>query len=84
VTIATAGVNVILRGLNINRLGSTDGVVMTSGSSLVVENCVISNFSDTGMTIAPGTVAVKVRIVDTLIRGNAAREPSFSPAPPAP
>ncbi|MBI3150337.1 MAG: hypothetical protein HYZ17_17675 [Betaproteobacteria bacterium] len=45
ITIATAGVNVVLRGLSINRLaGIGSGIDMTGGDSLVVQNCVVTNF----------------------------------------
>jgi hypothetical protein len=67
VTIATAAVKVILRGLNINGLGATRGVSMTSGSSLSVENCVISNFATSGVFV---NAAANVRIVDTVARGS--------------
>ena len=67
VTIATAGVNVILRGLNINSLGASNGIWMTNGSSLSVENCVVSNFSSNGVFVS---TAAKVRIVDSLFRDN--------------
>jgi parallel beta-helix repeat protein len=68
VTISTAAVNVILRGLNINGIGATNGVLMTNGSSLSIENSVISNFGSSGIAIeAP----VTVRIVDTMFRDNA-------------
>jgi hypothetical protein len=69
VTIATAGVNVILRGLNINNVGSaSNGVSMTNGSSLAIENCVVSNFGGSGVVVNTGA---KVRIVDSLFRANA-------------
>jgi hypothetical protein len=66
VTIATAAVNVTLRGLNINSVGATNGVVMTNGAKLSIENCVISNFTG-GYGVQVTNPAV-VRIVDTLIR----------------
>jgi hypothetical protein len=67
VTIATANINVILRGLNINGVGGTNGVVMTNGTSLAIENCVISNFTSRGVFVdAPA----KVRIADSVVRGN--------------
>jgi parallel beta-helix repeat protein len=69
VTIAAAGGNVILRGLNINGIGAVNGVVMNNGAALQVENCVVSNFSNNG--IAVNTAAV-VRVTDTTIRGNGA------------
>jgi hypothetical protein len=67
VTIATAGVEVVLRGLNINGVGATNGVSMTSGASLAVENCVVSNFSSNGVVVDG---PAKVRIVDSLVRDN--------------
>src|SRR6202171_1675712 len=39
VTINTAGVNVILRGLNINGTGASYGVVMTNGHRLWIDDC---------------------------------------------
>jgi hypothetical protein len=66
VTIATAGISVTLRGLNINGVGGAMGVSMTNGSRLSIENCVISNFAaGTGVSITTGAT---VRIVDSLIR----------------
>ncbi|MEP7068146.1 MAG: right-handed parallel beta-helix repeat-containing protein, partial [Usitatibacter sp.] len=67
VTIATGGVNVILRGLNINGIGGVNGVSMTSGTSLTIENCVISNFSASGVVV---NVPAAVRISDSTVRGN--------------
>src|ERR1700682_830602 len=67
VTIATASINVILRVLNINGTGGANGVVMTNGNRLSIENCVISNFSTNGVDVR---AAATVRIVDSLIRDN--------------
>ena len=67
VTIATASINVTLRGLNITGSGGgSNGVVMTNGARLSIENCVISNFS-TGVFV---DTAATVRIIDSLIREN--------------
>jgi Right handed beta helix region len=65
VTIATAGIKVILRGLNINGTGGQKGVFMTDGASLSIENCVISNFSSQGVDVQ---AQATVRIVDSIIR----------------
>jgi hypothetical protein len=65
VTIATAGINVTLRGLTINGVGGTNGVSMTNGAKLSIEKCVISNFSGNGVFVA---TAAAVRIIDTTIR----------------
>ena len=68
ITIGTASVSVVLRGLTINGLGGSSGISMTNGSKLSVENCVISNFTG-GQGIDISTAAT-VRIVDTLLRDN--------------
>ncbi|MBI3150334.1 MAG: right-handed parallel beta-helix repeat-containing protein [Betaproteobacteria bacterium] len=69
ITIATAGVDVVLRGLSINGLGgSGDGIHMTAGDGLVVQNCTISNFSSgDGLYI---TTSARVRLLDSQVRGN--------------
>ena len=68
VTIATPGVNVVLRGININSQGGTFGVSMTAGTSLSIENCVISNFaSGSGAAVAVNAAAT-VRVINSLVR----------------
>jgi len=62
VTIATPGIKVVLRGLSINGLGGSNGVSMTDGDELLVENCHIANFStiaSIGLNVA-GSIRVKV------------------------
>ena len=66
VTIATAGVKVVLRGLTINGQGGNRGINMTNGAKLTVENCVISNLSN-GIVVATAAI---VRVTDTTIRDN--------------
>jgi len=59
ITIATAGVNVMLRGLSINSLGGSSGVYMTNGNALAVERCHIANFFMHGISVAnPAAVRV--------------------------
>jgi len=70
VTIATGGVKVTLRNLNINGIGATNGVVMTAGAQLSIENCVVSNFSAGGGKGVSVETAATVRIVDSLVREN--------------
>ena len=67
VTIATAGVSVILRGLNINGIGASRGVHMTAGSKLSIENSVLSNFGAQAVEVNANAL---VNISDTLIRDN--------------
>lgn len=72
VTIATPGVNVVLRGLTVNSQGGNAGILMTDGAKLSIENCVISNFSIIGSTVNQHGVLVQtaatVRMVNTLVR----------------
>jgi len=75
VTIATPGVNVVLRGLTINGQGGDYGIKMTTGTKLSIENCVISNFNDGVGGIRSGIfvdTAAAVNVVDTLVRDNSA------------
>lgn len=68
VTIATAGVKVVLRGLNINGTGGANGIVMTDGAALSIENCVISNFTASGVFV--NVAGASARISGSLFRGN--------------
>ena len=67
VTIATPGVNVVLRGLSINGQGGNDGINMTAGNSLTVENCVISNLPQRGINV---NAVTNVNITDSIVRRN--------------
>jgi len=67
VTIATPGVNVTLRSLNLNGTGASYGVQMTNGSRLTIENCVISNFDEEGIRV---TTPAALRVMDSTIRDN--------------
>ena len=67
VTIATPGVNVVLRGLSINGQGGNNGINMTAGNSLTVENCVISNLTQNGIVV---NAVTNVNITDTTVRRN--------------
>jgi Right handed beta helix region len=63
VTIATPGINVVLRGLSINGQGGFFAIEMTAGNRLTVENCVISN-SVRGISVFGNTT---VRVTNTSI-----------------
>ncbi len=66
ITIATAGVNVVLRGLTINGLGGTYGVNMTDGASLSIERCLIAKFGH-GLR---AVTAADVRVLNSLFVKN--------------
>lgn len=70
VTIATAGVNVTLRGLRINGVGGANGILMTDGASLRVENCSISGFGTSATAGINVRAAAKVFISDTVVSQN--------------
>ena len=70
IDIATANVKVSLRNLVIVPFvggGSVNGVNMTAGTSLTVENCLIANLSGSGI-IANGVM--NVLVTDSTLRGN--------------
>lgn len=67
ITIATAGVDVMLKGLFINGLGGANGIYMTAGNSLLVQNCTIRGLLARGMVV---TSAIRVRVLDSLFEGN--------------
>lgn len=70
INIATAGVKVVLRNLVIVPLlgsGGTNGVSMTAGDGLTVENCLFANLTESGINV---TGAAGVRITDTTLRDN--------------
>ncbi|MBI3147313.1 MAG: right-handed parallel beta-helix repeat-containing protein [Betaproteobacteria bacterium] len=65
-SIATAGVNVILRGLTFNGLGGASGVNMSDGAGLVVDRCHFRNFTDGVYFAAAG----KLRVLDSIFNAN--------------
>jgi len=67
VTVDGAGIVVVLRGLSITYQGGSDGIDFVQGTSLHVENCVISGFAaGTGINvIAAGS---RISVLDTIIR----------------
>jgi hypothetical protein len=70
VVAATTG-TVILRNLRINGINSgLDGVLFSSGSALLVENCEIFGFTLNGIHIATSTGTTHVVIQDTTVYNN--------------
>ena len=70
ITIATPGISVVLRGITINGQGGANGINMTAGAKLTVENCVIANLAGSGILVNTAGTAVIVRVTDTTIRDN--------------
>jgi len=59
---------VVLRGLSINGQGGDNGINMTAGASLSVENCVITNFPGNSQVGIFVSAAAIVSIINTLVR----------------
>lgn len=70
IIISAPSLKVTLRGLTINGLGGSQGILVSSaGSTVSVENCVIGNFSVSGYGIQVSGSST-LRVVDTLFRDN--------------
>ena len=67
ITLATPGISVTLRGLQINGIGANVGISMTAGDRLNIENCVITNFVQHGVLVVD---VAKARVLNSLIRNN--------------
>ncbi len=69
ITIDTAGVKVVLRGLTLNGQNGSgaNGINLTNGAQLTLENCVVAGFASTGVVV---NAAASVRVTDTTIRDN--------------
>jgi len=64
----------VLRGLTLNGVGGTNGISMTAGANLHVENCVVAGFSDfpgAGIDV-PSSAGASARLFvkDTICRRN--------------
>jgi len=66
ITISTSSISVSLRGLTLNGIGGNNGVYMSDGSSLVMQNCIARNFGP-GAAVFVNAPA-KVRILDSLLQ----------------
>jgi hypothetical protein len=73
ITIATAGITVVLRSINIRAFGAGtggNGINVTAVGNLHVEDCVISGFTGTGVNVSLGTDGSYIFIKDTITRNN--------------
>jgi hypothetical protein len=62
---------IYLRGLNINGVGTgRHGILLNSGKSLVVADCVVRNFAKIGISIVPTASDVVVSISNTIVSDN--------------
>ena len=72
ITIATAGITVILRSLTLEGLGSgTNGINVTNFSVLHIENCIVNHFTSRGILVSPSAAGTRtVFIKDSILRNN--------------
>jgi len=73
VVVTTGAVNVVLEGLDIQGLGTTlglNGVRIITNASVVIRNCRIHSFSNSGVDLA-GPAGAKVLVQDSVISNNA-------------
>ncbi len=67
ITLNTAGIDVVLNGLTINGLGGANGILMTNGASLRIENCTVAGFASAGTAAINISAAAQVFISDTVV-----------------
>lgn len=71
ISIATAGVEVVLRGIAINNLAdSTNGILLSDGAKLTLERCSITGFSSSGYSGLQVRTAAQVQVTDSFFQGN--------------
>ncbi len=67
----TAGTpsSVVLRGLSLNGLGSTqDGINVASVGLLYIENCIVNGFTNKGINVSLSEFGSQIFIKDTIVR----------------
>ena len=70
---AAAGDSVVLRGLSLSSspgLGPTGGINILSAGTVLVENCVLSGFGQSGISTESLFTSLLITIKDTLLRKN--------------
>jgi hypothetical protein len=68
--IVPAGAIVALKNVVINAIGGSDGIVLQSGAEIFLEDCVIANFTSSGIDASAG--GSKLHLKNTVIRNNSA------------
>lgn len=67
ITIATAGVDVVVRNVQIVGAGGARGIDLSAGRSLTLENVVVAGMANDGVHVSN---AESLAIVDSVLRGN--------------
>jgi len=73
VSVPNAGDVVILRGLDIEGLGTgINGVLVNTGGNVTVENTTINKFTNSGINFAPTVAGSQLHVSNTIVRNNGA------------
>ena len=71
VNVPNAGDVVVLRGLDLEGLSAaSNGISVTTGGTVQVENCTINHFLGSGLNFAPTVAGSKLQVLDTIVRNN--------------
>jgi hypothetical protein len=71
VQVANATDTVVLRGLDIEGLGTgLSGILVNTGGNVYVENCTIKSFTTSGINFAPTVAGSSLHVVNTIVREN--------------
>jgi len=71
VNVPNATDNVVLRGLDIEGLGTgLSGITVITGGNVIVEKCTINRFTVSGINFVPTVANSKLHVSDTVVRNN--------------
>jgi hypothetical protein len=71
VNVPNAGDAVVLRGLDIEGLGTgLSGITVITGGTVFVEKCTINHFTVSGINFAPTVAGSQLFVSDTIVRNN--------------
>jgi hypothetical protein len=71
---------VVLRGITVDGVGTgTNGILLNSGGVLSMVNCIVQNFTNQGVLVAPTSGTTKVDISNTIASGNTSSGIFFNP-----
>ena len=71
VNVPNATDNVVLRGLDIEGLGTgLSGITILTGGNVIVEKCTINRFTVSGINFVPSVANSKLHVSDTVVRNN--------------
>ncbi len=70
IEVTATGANVRLRGLTLRGAGGVNGIAMSVTGTLLIENCVISGFTNAGLSTGSSGVSVSTRVLNSRFYSN--------------